>query len=745
MVDEESEPISEFSIQVPGVSITAGSNGLAVISLSSFDTVDIYVYSDNYNTLALKVAPNDVVVEAVLIERYEKLAPVMVYGSLTSEGVSNTESIDEDHLRERAGNSLSESMDGIPGVHAVNTGVGISKPMIRGFVGTRVNVVQGGVLQEGQQWGMDHGLEIDQFSVENVSIITGVHTLESGPASASGIVSIPNASVPYYGFHGSVNAIGKSNNNTIGQSTSLSYRNSTWNIKGRFSLQDFGDFRVPADQFSYNGYNLSLPDGILKNTAGTEMNGSLDFGFIGTGGYWSINASRFYQKIGLFPGAMGIPRQYDISDVGDKRDVDIPFQLTRHDKVAASFVTNKTNDANGYWKLTLSYQHNHREERSAPHAHGLTYVDPNNTLGLGLDLQTIQFTGFRTFSWLNANWKAGISSQQQVNNRSGWEFLLPTYFRQNYGEYLTTDFVLGTWNLSAGVRFDQAQMNVTGYDQPWYAAPDSLVERVPDFSSTYWAKSVSVGFANSWLGFDFTGQVSYSERIPAIAELASNGVHHGTFRHEVGNPDLDLEKGTLFELSIYREIVPKQKTTRYEFKATGWAYQYSNYIFLNPTGEFSPLPDAGQIYAYAHAPASLVGVEGHFGFAWGEHWGGSINYDQIYHSINTETGANLPFQPAGSISVIPEYSIGNWSFGVEGVSTFTQDKVAINEKITPGYFLLNAFLQYRVQISVAQSFDFRLRGQNLTNEEYLRHISRYRILNLPEQGVNFIAQLAYRF
>ena len=49
----------------------------------------------------------------------------------------------------------------IPGVNAVTTGPAISKPFIRGLGYNRVVTVNDGVRQEGQQWGDEHGIEID--------------------------------------------------------------------------------------------------------------------------------------------------------------------------------------------------------------------------------------------------------------------------------------------------------------------------------------------------------------------------------------------------------------------------------------------------------------------------------------------------------------------------------------------------------------------------------------------------------
>lgn len=41
----------------------------------------------------------------------------------------------------------------------------------------RIIVTENGIKQEGQQWGSDHGLEIDQFNVERLEIIKGAASL----------------------------------------------------------------------------------------------------------------------------------------------------------------------------------------------------------------------------------------------------------------------------------------------------------------------------------------------------------------------------------------------------------------------------------------------------------------------------------------------------------------------------------------------------------------------------------------
>lgn len=704
---------------------------------SGEDSVRIQLSSVGYMPWKGFVRPGKMtVIKAIPYGR--ELETVEVIGSLTDDHIPalsrTSETVDRDHLRERAGNTLAESLDQVPGVHAVNTGVGISKPMIRGFVGTRVTVVDQGLRQEGQQWGMDHGLEIDQFSVDRVEVVTGAAALQYGPAAPSGLVRLLSPSVPLIGVHGSVNALIKSNNRLIGQSSELSWRKGGHFVRGRFTLQDFADYRVPAEQFLYNGFELSIPDGILKNTAGQEANYRLEYGWVRDSNTVRVTGSRFSQKIGLFPGAIGIPRQFDIGNVGDQRDVDLPYQRTVHDKLQV-LVTRQGRNSFYEWRAGL--QHNHREERSRPHAHGLLYIDSANTLGLGLDLYTAELSFNNHFNTERVHWAFGAGYQGQNNLLSGWEFLLPSYRRNEGNTFVTATWLMDRWTLTGGFRSDLAHLNIDEYRQPWYSDPDSLVVRVVGGEKSYAAFSGSLGIAREVgvLGISFN--TAYSERIPNVAELASNGVHHGTFRHEKGNPELRKEQGLLSELTLQTSL------DRIELRVTGYINIYRNFIYLAPSGIFSPLPDAGQIYEYRQSEALLYGYEFHASLPFGDHWEFTLNSDLVRGS-NSETSLPLPFIPPPGISLIPEYTFGEFGIGVEGDYRFAQDRVARNEKVTGDYWLLNAYARYGWRWK-GQQFTLRLRLQNILDRPYLRHISRYRILNLPEQGFNAILQAEYSF
>ncbi|MBM3428698.1 MAG: Plug domain-containing protein, partial [Bacteroidetes bacterium] len=86
--------------------------------------------------------------------------------------------------------SFAQSLTFLPGVSAQNTGVGIARPVIRGMSGQRIVVVERNIKQEGQQWGSDHGLEMDMFTIEGVEVMKGAAGLMYGGDAIGGAIRI---------------------------------------------------------------------------------------------------------------------------------------------------------------------------------------------------------------------------------------------------------------------------------------------------------------------------------------------------------------------------------------------------------------------------------------------------------------------------------------------------------------------------------------------------------------------------
>ena len=118
---------------------------------------------------------------------------------------------------------------------------------------------------------------------------------------------------------------------------------------------------------------------------------------------------------------------------------------------------------------------------------------------------------------------------------------------------------------------------------------------------------------------------------------------------------------------------------------------------------------------------------------------------------NLDTKLPLPFTPPFSIfgeleygKDIQEHFLKYYFVSVNYHFFADQNRVDRNEQPTPGYDLvtLGAGIDVKIQNQTAR---LRLSVNNLFNVSYMNHLSRYRLLNLPEQGRNIVLSLNIPF
>jgi len=74
-------------------------------------------------------------------------------------------------LQQNLSTNIIDAIAKLPGVNAVTTGPNVSKPFIHGLGYNRVLTLFDGVRIEGQQWGDEHGIEVDDNSVDRIEIV----------------------------------------------------------------------------------------------------------------------------------------------------------------------------------------------------------------------------------------------------------------------------------------------------------------------------------------------------------------------------------------------------------------------------------------------------------------------------------------------------------------------------------------------------------------------------------------------
>jgi iron complex outermembrane recepter protein len=657
------------------------------------------------------------------------------------------EVVDRAYLERNNAGTFANALEKIPGISTINTGVGISKPVIRGMSFNRIMVNDRGIKQEGQQWGADHGLEIDPFDVDRVEVIKGPGSLIYGSDGMAGVINIAPAPLPQPGtLKADVMSTYRTNNNMRGHTASVEGNEHDFVFKGRFTVQDYDDYRIPANRFNYAGFILPVYNNRLKNTAGKERHFSLTGGARKDWGHSTVTVSRFSQVAGIFPGAVGVPNSYNLQHRGDHSNIELPYQNNSHLKVINN---TKYLIGKNWLELDLGYQQNRREEHTFPHNQGVGETDAG-TLSLGLNLDT--YTANLRYNTARSETHQhiyGFQFQHMRNQNEGFEFLIPEFTTTQGGLFYFHEMTYSpSLILNAGVRIDGAIHDIEEHLQPIYRRFEPTGEfeqRNPDINRSLYNVSGATGL--SWILNDFNNikfNLGTSYRIPTAIELATNGVHHGNFRHEVGNPDLDSERSFQADLNY----AFRKKNIYFSFSP--FISFYDGYIYLAPTGRFSTLPASSMVWEYRQHDAFFAGgeVRAEYAIIPGLRISSAAEY--VYNH-NFNTGLPLPLTPPFSLLSRLEYTIANWTNSIRNFYVFgevrmvaDQDRVDRNERVTEGYNLLEAGVGLDLRLR-NQLFKFNITGQNLTNERYFNHLSRYRLLNLPEQGRNINISLKLPF
>jgi iron complex outermembrane receptor protein len=710
--------------------VNPGEHVFRISSMGFHDYVDtVKVNDDTHLNIVLKHSVQNI--DEIIIEGHKA----------TDHDALDNRELTAAFFEQNSGNNFVETLEKIPGINALNTGVGVSKPVIRGLSFNRVLVNNNGVKQNGQQWGADHGLEIDQFGVERVEVVKGPNSLLYGSDGLGGVINILPALVPEEDvIEGKAQTFYKSNNNTFGASSKLAYNHNDFFVRGRITYKTFGDYKVPAESFNYNRYVLPIVQNELKNTAGNELHYGGEIGLQRDWGTTRINVSSYNMEIGMFPGAIGIPRAYDLQSDDDSRDIDLPRQEIQHD-----MATLQGNYYLGESTLSIKagLQQNLRSEFSEPHSHGATRITDSTALNLDLVTLTSRVELESSFGeWTSIT---GLSGEWQENKIDGFEFLIPEHRTQRYGLFsLAKRKVSEKLFFTGGLRYDIGSVNTTAHerlmldsqnDTLYYSLNGALDEQ---FSS--WSGSVG-------LRYDIDTQnelklnIGKSFRFPTAAELASDGVHHGTFRHEKGNSELTSEHGYQFDLSF------ESRLEKWKFNASTYFNYFEDFIYLRPSNRFSQLPGGDQLWQYTQHNAIYTGYELSIQYRLNEHF--TFSHQSAYvHNYNIETNLPLPLTPPFRFSHEVEYSAKLGSdrelkIGYRHQKVFDQNRVDRNEKATPGYHVSSAWLG--LQSRGEFPFTLRIEAQNLFDQRYLNHLNRYRLLNLPEPGRNITVRLIVPF
>ena len=693
-------------------------------------------------------------------QRHHHLEEVVVHDNHVElrrkEESLNVEVVNREFILRNLGGSLMKTLERLPGVKTIGIGSAQSKPLIRGLGFNRVVVIDQGVKHEGQQWGADHGLEIDQFAVGEAEIIKGAASFIYGSDAIGGAIEIKPAPIPARNtFGGSVDLLGKSNNNLLGTSLNLYSRKDKWFFDSRFTYQDYSDYRVPAKEVFVYDYAVDLHENYLRNTAGRETNLHFNSGYV-NGNFRSVfYLSNAFSKSGFFANAHGLePRRVD-SDLNDgsSRDILLPRQQVNHFKLinrsAYSFHRHRL-------ELELGYQRNYRQEHSQYVNHGYMPTSYPDNLGIpaglerefdkqvfSINLRDKLSAGIHEFTF-------GLNGEYQRNEIGGWTFLVPSFRQATAGVFVYDKVRLNDKAfLHGALRYDHGQLRMFEYTD-WFPSTVSgsseFLIRAEDLSRSFNSLVWSAGLNYNPGKFELKANIGKSFRMPIAKELSANGVNYHYFSYERGNPTLDAEQSYQADLSL------GLKANKWSVAISPFFNYFPNYIYLNPTSTHDYYYGAGnQVFEYDESRVMRYGGELQLNYRLSAALSAGLLGEYLYSRqlSGRKKGYTLPFSPPASALVNltwspPSPNLTDTYFSVDYRVTGSQSRIVPPEKKTAGSQVFH--IQSGTFLMIGkQALQVSFQVQNVLNSRYLNHTSFYRLINLPEAGRNFVLSVKLPF
>ena len=665
--------------------------------------------------------------------------------------------IDAKHINQNLSTNIIDAIAKLPGVNTVTTGPNVSKPFIRGLGYNRILTLNDGVRQEGQQWGDEHGIEADEYSIERIEVVKGPASLIYGSDALAGVVNLlPAPPVPVGTIKGNLISNYQTNNGLIGLSAGLAGNNNGFIWGGRLSGKDATNYQ--------NKY-----DGRVYGTSFRERDVNI---YVGLNKQWGYS----HLKFSLFDDLQSIPdgsrdstsrkftRQITEADTSrpivsdaDLTSYKIPVihQHVQHYKLVSSsnFIL-----GNGKLGLNLGYQESIRREFSHP--------EMPDVAGLYLDLQSYTYDVKYYFQEKNG-WETtiGVNGMYQQNKNKGTEFIIPDYTLFDVGPFAFVKKSFNKLDVSAGVRYDTRSFKndgmftktnpETGFDMQ-VTSTDSSATGHPftDYKHTFSGFSGSIGATYSMSDhFSLKANIARGFRAPNIAEISANGVHPGTNIYQVGNPDFKPE------LSLQEDIGIFYSAKHITCEVDVFNNNISNYIYnekiVNHTGGDSVDGSGNQFFQFQAAQAQIYGGEASIDIHphpldW-LHFENSIS---ILYALNkgvkglpiADSARYLPFIPPmhthSELRADIRKKLKHFSSiyaKVEMEYYVKQDRayLAFNtETVTPGYMLFNAGVGADITNKSGNTiFSIHILGNNITDVAYQAHLSRLKYFeDYPNNG-----------
>lgn len=664
-------PSGEYNVVVSYLGYQTYSKSITIVSGS--------------NALDVELTPSVIEMEEVILST--------PFHKLQSDNVMKVETAKVADLKAMGSTTLAQGITTIPGVESVSTGMGIGKPVIRGLSSNRVLVYSQGIRIENQQFGDEHGLGINDAGVESVEVIKGPASLLYGSDAMGGVLYI--------------NPEKFSMTNTMEGDVNLDYFTNTEGVNANAGFKSSGNafkFLIRGGITTHADYNTG-DDLRVTNSRFQEYD-------LKTGIGYQVSNFKTELRYNYNNADLGIPEE--IGEQTKKRSPDLPYQ-----QIDNHILSSKTNlfFNNSSLETTIGYTFNVRKE----------FEDGEESAALHMELATLSYNlQYHLPKWGKWEIITGVQGMRQSNENFGEEVLIPNAITNDIGLLATSHIHINKSDVQIGLRYDHrtidGEANGISNDEGY----------IPEIDRSFESLNAAVGYKFNIMS-DLVARLNVATgfRAPNLAELTSNGVHEGTNRYEIGNPNLSNEQ------NLQTDIGLEYKAEHIEFFINGFHNSINDFIYIEPNGEFI---DENVVFIYNQQDAKLYG--GEIGFHLHPHPLDWLHIKSSYETVTGKLKSNqyLPLIPANNLTntVRVEFNNDKESSVRDGYafitlkSIFNQNSISAFEEETDGYTLLNIGIGGHIQV-FGQKMNVHISGNNILDKSYVSHLSRLKtdgILNI---------------
>lgn len=757
-IDKSSqEPLIGVTIYFPGLkkgTLTDNTGQYRITDVpAGSHKIEARFLSYKTQTQTVRIATGETTINFSLDPDVSQLQEVVVTGLTTGSTVKDSPipimTYNKIQWLQTSSTNLVDAVVKLPGMSQITTGVGLSKPVIRGLGFNRVITVHDGVRQEDNQWGEEHALQVDEYSIDRYEIIKGAGSLLYGSDGLGGVMSLISARPPEAGvIRGQILTNYQSNNGMIGLSGV---------VEGSSQKGLFGRVRVSTK--SAGNYRNQY-DGRVYGSAYREFDVNGTIGINRKWGYSQLYVSNWHQDINIVTGERDPTGRFtklvrvaaDSEALVPTTDADLRSRMI--DPSNYQNLNNFKTSWNTFAKLgggnlsaIVSYSQNRRREFAST----LTPGQP----ALYFYLQNVFYDLKYYFGGKNGwDFTIGGNGLWQKNQNQGLQVLYPGYRSWDNGLFLFAQKKTDRMTINGGVRMDIRKMEINQL----YADNEGVFSEKPiaggqvrfqGLNKMYSNPTASLGatynLSSRWI---IKANIGRGFRAPSTPELSANGEHAGTFRYEIGSPNLKSETSFQTDLGINYESQDVSITASL-FQNRINNYTYSEKV-LDRFGRDSIVDPARPIltYRYTQGDAVLYGGEAQLtvnphAVRW-FHFTGSYSLVRSRNlSSTTDSTRYLPFLPPPRVIAqvkLTKAEAGNhWRnmyASVELEHNWRQNQALLaygTETQTPAYTLVNLGAGSDIISTNGRTlFSLYVTLQNLFDIAYQSHQNRLKYFGINE-------------